>query len=242
MPDLITLQPLDHAGLAWAQSQVTAHHYLHRPVDSRCSVEGYQVWRATRDGRHIAGPVGLLLFGRPEATRCGNWYGSVDDVSAGRCEVTRWEVLNLARVWLDPRWQDGGPFCQPPDVPGFRDRHGTWHSTLASSMLRSAITRIGYDYLVRRPPVWVQEPYQIRYVLSYCNTRLHRGTIYRASGFELYRTNAAGLQTWRIPLPALTPEQDAHVRTLADQHPRSRAYRARRAAGGLRQLSLVVNV
>jgi hypothetical protein len=38
-----------------------------------------------------------------------------------------------------------------------------------------------------------------------------------------------------------SPEQYAHVLALSDQHPRSRAYRARRAAGGLRQLSLVVN-
>ncbi len=32
---------------------------------------------------------GALGFGRPESTRCNGWYGSVDDVRAGRAVLTR---------------------------------------------------------------------------------------------------------------------------------------------------------
>ena len=74
---MITLRPLDRAGVRWAQETVTASHYLRAPVDLRCSVEVGELGR-----------VGLLLFGRPEATRCAAWYGGVDDVETGRCEVT----------------------------------------------------------------------------------------------------------------------------------------------------------
>jgi hypothetical protein len=108
----VTLQLLDDAGMRWAQGLVTVLHYLHAPVDARCSVEGYSVQLYRR-------PMGALLFGRPEATRCGDWYGSVADVQSGRCEVTRWQVLNLARVFLLPLVQAGGALFGPQHLPGF---------------------------------------------------------------------------------------------------------------------------
>lgn len=226
------LRPLEWSGLQWAQMEVAQHHYLHRPVDSRCSVEGYAV--------HVAGigRIGCLLFGRPEATRCRDWYGSVDDVLGQRTEVTRWQVLNLARVWLDPRVQRGGIWYGPQWLPGYVDRRGEWRSTLASEAIRQALARVGFDYLMRRPPCFLDEPYEIRWCLSYCDTSRHRGTIYRAAGFERYSVNSRGIETWRIRLPALTPEQDAAVRARAGQHPRSRRYRAARAVQA-EQLKLV---
>lgn len=204
------------------------NHYLRRPVDSRCSVEGYAI--------HVEpiGKVGLLLFGRPEATRCYPWYGSVGDVESGRAEVTRWQVLNLARVWLDPRVQAGGEFCRPEYVPGFVDRKGAWRPTLASTAIWMAMERIGYEYLLRRPPCFLDEPYEIRWLLSYCDPRYHRGIIYKAAGFRHYRTNGGGLMTWRIRLPDLTPAQEFLVREAARVNPRSQAYRAKRA-----QLSMI---
>lgn len=114
----VHVSPLDRAGIRWAQDTVTAQHYLRAPVDPRCSVEGYAVEVAA------LGRVGALLFGRPEATRCADWYGGVDDVAAGRCEVTRWQTLNLARVWLDPRVQAAGEWHHTDHLPGFTDRRG----------------------------------------------------------------------------------------------------------------------
>lgn len=220
----VSLEPtLDRSGIAWAQGIVSQHHYLRRPVDARTSIEGYAL------NISDLGRMGLMLFGRPEATRCYPWYGSVEDAQIGRAEVTRWQVLNLSRVWLDPRIQSGGEFYSPKWLPGFVDRRGVWRSTVASTMIKLAIRSIEFDYLVRRPPCFLDEPYQIEWLMSYCDTRLHRGVIYAASGFERYRINKHGVETWRIRLPALTPGQDEIVRRIAEQHPRSRMYRARRA-------------
>lgn len=223
-----TLEILDRRGLNWAQHIVTRCHYLRKPVDPRCSIEGYLVRHA------VLGVIGLLLFGRPQATRCRDWYGSVEDAAAGRCEVTRWQVLNLARVWLSPDVQQGGRHFLPRLIPGFWDRPRAgrtrrYRSTLASAVLQAAAARIGLDYLVRRPPCFLEEPYRVEWLLSYCDTRLHKGTIYAAAGFELYSTNAAGIQTWRKRLPALTPEQDSLVREASRISPRSNRYRAERA-------------
>jgi len=220
----VQLAPLNKYGVAWAQDVVTERHYLRKPIDPRCSVEGYEV-RLPGAGK----PVGLLLFGRPEATRCANWYGSVEDVQAGRCEVTRWQILNLARVWIDPEYQPGGAYCDPMHVPGFFDRRGAFRSTLASEVLKEAVRRIGLDYLVRRPPCFLDEPYELRSLLSYCDLSRHKGTIYAAAGFELYRTNDRGIQTWRIRLPELSTEEDREAREASRVNARSIKYRAQRA-------------
>lgn len=224
MDEQIHLELLDKNGIAWAQDIVTRYHYLRRPVDTRCSVEGYAV---SLDG--IQGPVGLFLLGRPEATRLLGFYGSLDDLQAGRVECSRWSVLNLARVWFDPRVQRDGDFFSSQYLPGFNDRKGQFRSTLVSQAIHGMIERVVVDYLVRRPPCFLNEPYQLRFLISYCDLSLHKGTIYAASGFEHYRTNDRGIQTWRIRLPALTADQDAAVRQASHISPRSNKYRAERA-------------
>lgn len=206
--------------------QIEWGHYLHKMPDPRTSYETYQVW--FRDDE-----VGALVFGRPEATRCGDWYGSVEDVAAGRCEVTRWQVLNLARVWIHPLYQMGGRRYDPQYLPGYTDRRGVWRSTLASDMLKASLPGIRWNYLEYRPPCFLDEPYELRWLLSYCDTRLHRGTIYQAAGFELHHTNRRGIQTWRMPLDPLTKIENDLVCYAAATNRRSIAYRARRAQGAL---------
>lgn len=210
----------------WTRHAIETGHYLHCLPDPRTSYEAYVV-------RLGAEQCGALVFGRPESTRCADWYGAVADVQAGRCAVTRWQVLNLSRVWIHPDYQAGG--ANTWKVPGYTDRNGTWRSTLASVILTAAANFIRTDYLLHRPPCFLDEPYELRWLLSYCDSTQHRGTIYKAAGWELYRTNKAGLQTWRTPLPAITPAQDAAIRAVAATHPRSIRYRAQRA-----QLSLQV--
>lgn len=213
-----------------AQWNITRHHYLRRWPDPRTSVEVYEINRAW-----LGGTIGYLVFGRGEATRCGTWYGSVDDVRAGRCEVTRWQVLNLARVWLEPAYQATGVYHQLRMIPGFVDRRGVFRSTLASEILRAAVQVIGYEYLIHRPPCFLDEPYQIEWLLSYCDTRLHRGTIYAAAGFERYRVNRNGIETWRIRLPALTDHQHKVIRSVSMLDPRAIGYRVRRQYTAVRQ-------
>jgi hypothetical protein len=116
-------------------------------------------------------------------------------------------------------------------VPGFTDRNGVFRSTLASAAIRQALGQIGADYLLEHPPCFVDEPYKIRAVLSYCDTRLHRGVIYPAAGFALARTNAAGIQTWWMPAVALpTRDEDRRIRALAASCPRSERIRQAREA------------
>ena len=227
---MIGIEPATRAQLAWAQLMVTAEHYLHAPVDPRCAPFGYIV--TVEHAAMLPQVVGCLIFGRPEATRCydgGLTYGSLADVQAGRAQYDRWELLNLARVWLSPHVQTGGIWHRRDLLPGYVDRRGRWRSTLASHTIELALARIGYDYLQARPPVDCAYPYQIRAVLSYCDTHCHKGTIYRAAGFQRARTNARGIETWYTPAVApLMPEQDRAVRQLAETAPRSQQIRARR--------------
>jgi hypothetical protein len=220
----VALRLLDRQGVAGAQALVAAEHYLRKPVDVRCSVEGYSVSLAGRD-------VGAFLLGRPQATRCYPWYGSVEDLAGGRAEITRWQVLNLARVYLAPAVQPGGALHEA--APGFRDRRGVWRSVLGSTAIAALADLVVVDYLVARPPCFLDEPYELRWLLSYCDTRLHRGALYRAAGFELFRTNADGIQTWRLPLRSLTSQEDARVRSAAHASVRSIEHRHRRAQGRL---------
>ncbi len=218
----IELQHLakDSRWFGWAVTGIQTGHYLGRMPDPRTSAELFLI--------QCGDPVGALVFGRPEATRCADWYGSVEDVAAGRCEVTRWQVLNLSRVWIHTDYNCGGRLASPGRVPGFWDRTDMWRSTLASEAIKSAMAVIGWWYLCLRPPCFLDEPYEIRWLLSYCDTRLHRGTIYRAAGFELYRTNDRGIQTWRTRLPGLEPEHHEDIRAIAETNPRSIYYRAKR--------------
>ena len=121
-------------------------------------------------------------------------------------------------------------FYDQEHLPGFTDRRGVWRSTLASTLVRAALGTIGLDYLMAHPPCFVDQPYAIKAVLSYCDTKLHRGVIYRSAGMELARTNERGIETWWTPNVApLTPFEDRQVRQLAKVHPRS--VRIREMAG-----------
>lgn len=219
------LSPATAEQRSWAAAAVKAGHYLRSAPDPRSRPFCYVVTVAGQT-------VGCLWFGRPESTRCyaGELrYGSTDDVVTGRAGYDRWEVLNLSRVWLDPAVQSGGRLCTPELLPGFRDRKGRWRPSLASELIRAAFARVGFDYLAAHPPCFTAEPYAIRAVLSYCDTRLHRGTIYRAAGMRLARVNGDGIETWWTPdVGGLTAEQDRAVRDLSDRHPRSRRIRERR--------------
>lgn len=202
------------------------HHYLHKPVDPRCRPLAYILTLA--DIR-----TGCLVFGRPESTRCyrgGLTYGNRQDVAAGRAYYDYWEVLNLCRVWLHPDVQQGGTYYDPYALPGFVDRRGIWRSTLASTVIGQALGRVGFDYLLAHPPCFVEEPYALRAVLSYCDLSTHKGTIYRAAGFRMARTNERGIETWWTDAIApLTPEQNRAVRAASEHSERSRRHRATRA-------------
>ncbi len=207
---MITIEIATPTMVRWAQAQWTAHHYLHKPIDARCSVLAYIV-------RYEGHAVGALGFGRPESTRCYRGdltYGSLGDVQQGRARWSRWEVLNLARVWLDPRLQ----------------RDGVWYvPDAATRVIGLALRAVVVNYLQRFPPCFLDEPWRLRQCLSYCDTRHHRGTIYRAAGFTLVRENDEGIQTWARPLRGLQGHERKLIERCSTISPRSQRYRAQRA-------------
>ena len=203
---MLTIQLANKKQFAWAQQQVMEHHYLHTPVDARCSPVAYIVMLNDE-------PAGCLIFGRPESTKCNGWYGSVEDVQKKKCYLTRWQVLNLARVWLDPMVQVGG-------------QHYILNA--ATIVIAQAMRKVVVDYLVQRPPVWMDEPYEVREVLSYCDLSKHKGTIYKAANFQLRRTNARGIQTYAIPVRRLTHAEHAAIAEQSRINPRSRQLRSDR--------------
>lgn len=216
---MIRLKLADDADLAWSQIQVSLQHYLHAPVDSRCSVLGYVLlYRGER--------MGCLLFGRPESTRCYQGdltYGSQADVADGRASYDRWEILNLARVWIDARAQ--GPM-------------GWGKGWLATWMIGQALKNVVVDYLHEYPPCFLNEPWRLRVCLSYCDTRLHSGTIYKAAGFRLARTNADGIQTWYRTLRGLQGHERKLIERYCHQSYRSRVYRSQRAVQATQEVLL----
>lgn len=213
----LSVSPALREGLTWAQEHVTKHHYLHAPVDTRCRPFAYVVDLPFER-------VGCIIFGRPQATACYQGeltYGSTEDVQSGRARYDRWEILNMARVWLDPSIQKGGDYYIP---------------RAASYVIAEALRQVTYDYLIAYPPVDCSFPYQIRCVLSYCDTRIHTGYIYMVSRFKLARTNDDGIQTWMKPLPGLPSDDDVLVRRHSEQSPRSKRIRSLRRQEA-RQLS-----
>jgi hypothetical protein len=199
----LSIQLAGKDGLRWAQEQVIAFHYLHHPVDVRCSPLAYHV---LLEGER----VGCLIFGRTESTKCLGWYGSVEDVRSGKCRLTRWELLNLARVWLHPSLQQGN------------HRH---IKNAATYVIAQALRRVPYDFLINKPPVFPEEPYEVRECLSYCDTRIHHGTLYKASNFKLVRKNDYGIETYAIPLRRLTHAERAHILVRSQQDKRAQKLR-----------------
>ncbi len=207
----LSIDPAGKDGLEWAQDVVTEHHYRHAPVDPRSRPFAYLVKLHDE-------PIGCLIFGRMESTRCYQGkltYGSYQELIDGKVKFDRWEVLNLARVWLDPRIQKGGANYIP---------------SAATTVIGMALERVGFEYLMYALPVDCSFPYQIKCVMSYCDTRVHTGYIYQFSHFRLARMNDEGIATYMKIVPGLTEEQDAIIQRRSEQNLRSKRIRLQRIA------------
>lgn len=162
------------ADLAWAQRTVKEHHYLHQQVNNQARPMVYIV-------DFKSDHIGLVMVGIPHATRNKNWYGYPD-------QITQWQVVDLCRIWIDPRFQINSEMCGimagPTVTPGFYDRKGNWRSTLASWVIGEVLNRVQYDRVSLYPPVYPNQPYHIRLVISYHDPQFHNGIIYREMGWE----------------------------------------------------------
>lgn len=75
---------------------------------------------------------------------------------------TKWQVLSLARLWLHD------------DLP---------HNS-ETVVIAKALKLVQHRWLEVHPPRFLDEPYHVRRIISYADTRYHRGTIYRAANFR----------------------------------------------------------
>jgi hypothetical protein len=175
----------DAKDLEWAQQICEQHHYLRVRVPSIARPMVYVVW-------HDGWPVGLCIVASPHANRNRLWWGY-----HGR--PTQWQVVDLTRIWLDPSIQQNGSLCRPGDVPGFVDRRGVFRPTTPTWLIRQVLQRVQQDRVSLWPPVFLDEPYHIRLVISYHDPAYHQGTIYRLSGAEPMYQDEQGR-----PLPSTT--------------------------------------
>ena len=201
---------LDNADLAWAKSMIENHHYLKSWPHNQSRPHTYIV-------RHVDGSnpldcsdaerVGVVVVSGLHITRCKGWWGYEG-------LPTQWQVLNLSRIWLAPSLQSGGRLCHSEHIPGFVDRKGIWRPAAATWVIRQVLDRVGRDRISLWPPVYPDEPYHIRLVVSYSDPKHHRGEIYRnAKARPLYK-DADGRPApgpagkvgwyWRLPEPSWT--------------------------------------
>ena len=154
------------------RGHVELYHYLHKWPDPRSLPFAYHI---TVDGRKYApdGRLnGLLVLKKPQHHKQRDLFG-YDGLP------TAWQVLDLARVWINPYWQRkeaGHSLCVFS-----RAVSRLWQSAGKGDWRTS---RLQLDWLEHHPPVFPELPYHIRVLISYCQLEHHDGVGYRASGFQ----------------------------------------------------------
>jgi hypothetical protein len=233
----------------WAKEVLVNDHYMHRPWHPKADPFVYLIKRKQDDA-----PVGCILFNRMQCSRlrdsAGNlWVGRLDEKIAGTCAYTQWELITLGRFWLSPLIQQPYPqeqrqpvpcgpvpqFLFAPDQPLAEPVH---HA--ASGIILEALDRITYDYLVRFPPPFPEEPWRLRQCVSYCDTRLFNCAIYQASRFRAIRENEQGMRTYTHHLRDLTPQEEETILAASKASQRCRRRRAAREfSGTMRQPAIL---
>lgn len=201
------------------QPMLERKHYLGRTIHQLARPLAYLVLR-----EYDREPVGTIVFSRPQCARAygsardetaelGRW-GNINDVRRGRAPRTQWEIINLARLYVEPSVQ----------LRSSRD----YVPNAASMLLSQALWRICRDYLVAYPPAFFTEPWELRECISYCSRERYFCTLYLASAFRLVRTNSQGLQTFARPLRGLMPHEKSEIRQASLMSAWARDHRAER--------------
>lgn len=164
------------------RAHVEQFHYLYKWPDPRSLPFAYHI---TIDGQKYApdGRLnGLLVLKKPQHHKQRNLFG-YDGLP------TAWQVLDLARVWINPYWQ----------------RHEAGHALCIFSRAISRLwqpvgkgdwrmRRLQLDWLDHHPPRFPELPYHIRVLISYCQLEHHDGVGYRAAGFDSIGLSSDGLK------------------------------------------------
>jgi hypothetical protein len=155
-------------------------HYLHRWPDPRSEPFGYCLsldgQTSAADGR----PFGAVVFKLLQHKRQQGLFGYPG-------LPTQWQVLDLARVWIHPDLQayawmgtDRSGRLRLMDLNAF------------SRMTSAAIRRVQRDWLEWHGVRYLDEPYHIELIVSYCDRTHHQGTGYKAAGFTLWGETSDG--------------------------------------------------
>jgi len=139
----------------WLNGMATTYHYMHRPIHFRGCPFG---WAIEFDGQLFQPdhkPSGFIIFASIHFTRLTGEFGYPG-------LPTKWQVLSLARLWLHD------------DLP---------HNS-ETCVIGKALKLVQERWLEVHPPVDLEQPYHIRKVISFADTRFHQGTIYKAANFR----------------------------------------------------------
>jgi len=117
-------------------------------------------------------PLGVFGFSIPQATHCGNWWGK-------NAAITKWQVVDMSRVWVSPLIQAGGYWARPDMVPG-RWVDGRYQPNTVTWAIGKIFKRIQKDWVAYWPPVELAKPYHVLLIISYHDPAYHNGSIYRA--------------------------------------------------------------
>lgn len=139
----------------WLNAQSAQYHYMHRSIHDRAVPFG---WAISFDGEryHADGSAwGFIIFASIHYTKLRGEFGYPD-------LPTRWQVLSLARLWL----HDDMPYNSETCV------------------IAKALKRVQRRWLEVHPPIDLSQPYHVRKIISYADSRYHLGTIYKAANFR----------------------------------------------------------
>lgn len=128
---------------------------MHRPIHQKATPFG---WAVTIDGainQPDHKPSGFIIFASIHFVKLADEFG-YDDLP------TKWQVLHLSRLWL----------------------HDNLPKNSATVTIAQAIRQLQKRWLEVHPPRYLDEPYHIVKIISYADTRYHKGTIYRAANFR----------------------------------------------------------
>jgi hypothetical protein len=169
-----SLQPMP---AEWLNEMATKHHYMHQAIHSRACPFGWALALDAQICRPDGRPAGFIVFASVHFTQLRGEFGYPG-------LPTKWQVLSLARLWIHPDLQTGGALYSADILPGFINRKGDFESTLATEVIAGALDMVQMRWIEIHPPPFPDEPYHILKVISFANTELFSGEIYRAARFR----------------------------------------------------------
>lgn len=139
----------------WLNEMAVLHHYMHRPIHQKSCPFGWAILFDNCLCQPDGKPAGFIIFASIHFTRLEGEFGYAD-------LPTKWQVLSLARLWLHDDLPRNSETC----------------------VIGKALKLVQRRWLEVHPPRFPRQPYHVVKIISYADTRYHKGTIYRAANFR----------------------------------------------------------